>query len=499
MLTGDGGLINRAIIARDTTNESADLEYVQTEAYALLGEYYDSGKTGEMSVTDYVLENLPKDSNGITTNKEKQQVKYKGKIYDISQIIGRTNEQQKLAKEDLKQVEDSELLKEESVKMVVQEKDNPENQAIIPVGFYYVAGTPSDGMIISDKYGDDENNGAGGNQFVWVPCGENGEKYEKKNGLATTWKSKYSGKQWYYNTIPTGETYGANQGKTITDWRDNGGDEESVTKYGGFYVARFEAGVPNDAGFYANKEGDVYTSAKNNTTYAPVSKKNNQSWNYISQKNAIEVSKKMYDENSSAVKSRLIDSYAWDTIVEWMSEEIPNIGNDSTSKGNYANNSSLVVNGLYALHKYNTTRDSEQWSSSWNVATKYKKSNGEIKTGSKSISQADRNNYEWADSTYDDTKYSGYTVYKEIATGSADTKIKNIYDMAGNMYEWTTETGSHVVTENPDITGEGSCAVLRGGYFGHNGSSAPVSYRNGNYGPAGTSIIIGFRVVLYIK
>ena len=498
MLTGDGGLINRAIIARDTTNESADLEYVQTEAYALLGEYYDSGKTGEMSVTDYVLENLPKDSNGITTNKEKQQVKYKGKIYDISQIIGRTNEQQKLAKEDLKQVEDSELLKEENVKMVVQEKDNPENQAVIPIGFYYVAGTPSEGLIISDKYGDDENNGAGGNQFVWVPCGENGEKYEMKNGLATTWRNKYSVKQYYYSTIPTGE----NAGKTITDWRDYGGNEASVTKYGGFYVARFEAGVPSEAtDFYASKDGDAYktNSEKNNNTYAPVSKKNNQSWNYISQINAKTVSVKMY-ENSNSVTSQLIDSYAWDTIVEWMETEKPGIGTNSINYGNYSNNSSLVANGLYALHKYNTTKDSTKYSSDWSIAIKYKK--GSLTIGGERIT--DRSKYEWADSTYDDTKYSSYTLYKEIATGSCkETKIKNIYDMAGNMYEWTTETGNigieELSKEEKEKKTEGLNAVLRGGRFNVGGLEYPVSSRCGDRSSDGTYVNVGFRVVLYIK
>ncbi len=54
-------------------------------------------------------------------------------------------------------------------------------KAAIPNGFYYVTGKPSTGLVISDRYGDDDNNSKGGNQFVWVPCsGDKGVTYEEK-------------------------------------------------------------------------------------------------------------------------------------------------------------------------------------------------------------------------------------------------------------------------------------------------------------------------------
>ena len=43
-------------------------------------------------------------------------------------------------------------------------------KTVIPSGFYYVSGKPSTGLVISDKFEDDDNNSKGGNQFVWIPC-----------------------------------------------------------------------------------------------------------------------------------------------------------------------------------------------------------------------------------------------------------------------------------------------------------------------------------------
>lgn len=49
--------------------------------------------------------------------------------------------------------------------------------------------------------------------------------------------------------------YGSNSSIKYTDWTDEKGNAESVARYGGFYVARYEAGVPETANFYASKEG----------------------------------------------------------------------------------------------------------------------------------------------------------------------------------------------------------------------------------------------------
>lgn len=188
----------------------------------------------------------------------------------------------------------------------------------------------------------------------------------------------------------------------------------------------------------------------------------------------------------------MVDSYAWDTIVEWMTKDktYENLGNDSSSKGNYYNNDKISLsNALYALHRYGARKNTNV-NDYWSYATKYHK--GPIKSGWIGIDATSGAKYEFTNNDYDTTNYD-YTVRKELATGSAEeTKINNIYDMAGNMWEWTTETGK------PD-GGNTVCAVRRGGSFSYIGSSGPVSYRCGYDATSGCSVFIGFRVVLYIQ
>lgn len=71
---------------------------------------------------------------------------------------------------------------------------------------------------------------------------------------------------------------------------------------------------------------------------------------------------------------------------------------------------------------------------------------------------------------------------------SEDFKSYNIYDLAGNMWEWTTEES------------EDNRAVIRGGSFINDGAERPVVMMNGdnqkmNY----YSYNISFRCVLYVK
>ena len=200
-----------------------------------------------------------------------------------------------------------------------------------------------------------------------------------------------------------------------------------------------------------------------------MSKKNNQAWNYISQKTAKALGEKMYEKNNS-ITSQLIDSYAWDTTVDWIGKEVSGIGDNSTGYGNYASSNIKFLDSLYAVHQY---------SDDWIISQTYKKGNGTT---------------------------TGYT---ELATGvtaieesSSKNKTKNIYDMAGNMWEWTTEVGNHSSTEallTKDQATIANYAVLRGGSFGGDGSDSPISKRYGYHSSSVHDVAIGFRVVLYIN
>ena len=367
--------------------------------------------------------------------------------------------------------------------------DGEGNIIPVPDGFSYKEGTKETGFVIQD--GD-------GNEFVWVPCGEGGVTYERKNGLAETWKTAqedgtaYKSKQYQY--------------VDYNDWEDTGGDETSVDTYGGFYIGRYEAGIPTTgATFYTNGAGTYISEGRGNkeesTSVAelkPVSRKNHPSWNLITQKNALKVSSNMYSGNS-AVTSSLIDSYAWDTVVEWIKTGEGAVSEVTNSKtyGNYCDaNVNLPTDGLYALHVY-------YWQGStgkgWCYANNY--SVGKYtKAGDKQITLAnlktDYAAYDWsvAKSGWDFGTYT-YRERLEIGTGAVEaTKTKNIYDLAGNMWEWTTETGKHNNTDT-------EYAVIRGGGFADTSIVYPVCYRHGGCtaSKADYSVNFGFRVVLYIQ
>ena len=95
MLTGQNGILNRAIDARKKTEDVSDLEFLQTKAYEAITNYYVKGQTG--SENEYILEDLKK-VNGVTTNVYQGTVKYNEKTYFISDIIGNTNEQKAIEK-----------------------------------------------------------------------------------------------------------------------------------------------------------------------------------------------------------------------------------------------------------------------------------------------------------------------------------------------------------------------------------------------------------------
>ncbi len=472
MLTGQNGILNRAAEAKEKTEDKSDLEYLQMKAYEAMTNYYIKGENG--SETEYVLEELGK-IDGITTNVFQSTVEYNSKIYDISEIMGNTNEQKAIENErglvqitaaNVKEddMENRTILSEidtdgkKKIRMIIEESSNNKTiKAVIPAGFYYVTGKPTTGLVISDVYGDDDNNSKGGNQFVWISCDGENVTYGKH-----IYDTKNVSDEGEYIEDTGNNNWITYYYRSYNDWENPNieSKSKSVNKYKGFYVARYEAGVPSDAPFYAGLAGGKYVQKEKDTSeYKPVSKKNTQSWNYIRQSNAKIVSENMYDNKS--IKSYLIDGYAWDTIVEWMERDNKDISRDSIGYGNYNNSDLKVTNTLYAKHIYDNK---------WSIATTYQK--GDIIA----------------------------TKYTELATGaniSKDSingnKINNIYDMAGNVWEWTDEVGRH-----GQESGENTFAVRRGGSFIDKGEVCPISHRYGENTISALDFNIGFRVVLYI-
>ena len=252
----------------------------------------------------------------------------------------------------------------------------------IPKGFTYKEGTKDTGLVIKD---DNDN------EFVWVPATES--TYRKD----TSFRS-------FNNFEPKGDDSLPNG---ITD------ETADVVKYGGFYIGRYEAGIP---------EGDTSPS---NKTGIPVSKQGVTVWTDISYTNSKASAESMI--SNEYVQTGLLTGKAWDTTCHWIEDSLSSINasaslKDSRYYGNYNN----------------------------------------------SLAPANEN--------------SGT---KRTAGFSENWKVKNIYDLAGNVWEWTSEAYS-------------SYFISRGGSYLGDGSGYPVSYRNNN-NASNTDGSFGFRPRLYIK
>ena len=302
--------------------------------------------------------------------------------------------------------------------------------AVIPVGFTIVPGLDdvSQGLVISDDPNDTEINKdnivANGNQFVWIPV----DKTTFETRFKRTVGYKEGKIQTDYPFTNFGEVNGTGTNEKMTE--SNTTKQEAIDMYasvkrnGGFYIGRYEAG----------KEGETVVCKKGVTAY------NNIIWGTsmteAGEEGAVYESRKFAnDKGYTSVVSTLCYGVQWDAALNfidpnYITEEVngqPNCQDgsyvkDSTGKGNY---------------------------------------------------DEDANNNKWKGNPTETGKLPEYAE-------------KNIYDMAGNLLEWTMES---YYTNN---------RVTRGGSYGNTGSNHPVSLRY--YGSTTyTDSYCSFRPTLYVK
>ena len=231
---------------------------------------------------------------------------------------------------------------------------------------------------------------------------------------------------------------------------------KSVYDNGGFWIGRYEAGNAN-----ATKNNTTIASERDETYIAAnpaVIKADQIPYNWVTCKRAQTLSKSLATGGKT---SSLMFGIQWDLTCKFLEEKtnltLADIKTDSTSWGNYKNSSITLSRG-----KYNTSPNNS--SSVWTLFS------------------TDTTNYVTNKKTNSNTSY-----YQLLTTGaSEDTNKMNIYDFAGNEWEWTLE--------KYDSDSSDPCA-FRGGYGGF-GSSLPASYHvNGSVSYSYS--YIGFRPALY--
>ena len=226
---------------------------------------------------------------------------------------------------------------------------------------------------------------------------------------------------------------------------------QSVETNGGFYIGRYEAGAPT-----------VRTSGSDTATVAeiitangtPVCNANQTAYNYITQTQAQGLAESMYQGKSFTCS--LLTGSAWDRTLGFLTETgtnnktMPQVYDDGEEWGNYNNSNFDVIN----------------------TSAKYSEDNGTT--------------YKEVEGTY--TKPADTA--RLLTTGATDrNSAKNIYDLAGNIREWTLMT--YYNSENGS-----TYVVARGGSCFY--SSESSAFRHGDDVTTSYFNYIGFRPALYL-
>ena len=319
----------------------------------------------------------------------------------------------------------------EELNIIASIKIEGEKVTTVPTleGFSYKEGTIDTGYVVVDGEG---------NEFVWVPVDKN-----QKIKIDVTSKEEIES---ITLTDPKGENIltESNLGKTYSKQ-----DQEPTIN--GIYKLSVTAGEEaeevelNVYSLYAQRmwQLDMLTEVKDKEDYIEsvnnnggffigryeasnnnenmIVQKDKTSWNYVSYTTALEKCTSKYTGKSYT--SSLLTGAAWDRTLGWIYE-----------------------------------------------------------TGNKTEMQIVGDSKDWGN--YNDDTFSGTTGL--INTGSKEeTKANNIYDLAGNVWEWTKEAVL------PDSQ------VIRGGCCNYGASNNP-SYDRLNYPPGTTYSDIGFRPAIYL-
>ena len=305
----------------------------------------------------------------------------------------------------------------------------------LPDGFTRMPGTNlSTGLVISD---------ANKNEYVWIEVPRSLEVYPNAGINITSFSDTElnrieSDLKIYSRSYRTRED-------TFTNYAAIGLAEDnyyelkkkmlkSIYSYGGFYIGRYETGI---ASGYRTK----HTSSA--PTETPVVKANVYPFNYVTCSQAHTLSTKLAPTGHS---SSLLFGLQWDLVMKYLETKGASqatLKTDSTTWGNYKNNS------------YTLTKTGAEYmpGTEWLTTIPYEKpSNQEVLIRSGASNALNR---------------------------------QNIYDLAGNLAEWTY----NIVSDGTYLVGG------NGGDYLKLGTANPVSSGGSNIVTTGVKNV-GFRVAL---
>ena len=200
-------------------------------------------------------------------------------------------------------------------------------------------------------------------------------------------------------------------------------EKTSVEKYKGFYIGRYEAGDKE------NTEAKTLRSS-NDVTKTVTIKAGQVPYNYVTRTQAVSLAEGFATKQGYKAKTKLVSSYAWDTTIAFLQKVNSDYGS-SSEEGNY-NDTTFSYTDITG-------------------ASQTKASNSQVL----------------------------------VPTGQT-TPVCNIYDMGGNVLEWTTESCSS--TKYP--------YALRGGHCASGFANSPAGLRYAS--PDAAYNGLGFRLTLFM-